>query len=204
MSTTTAFLVVAALLLTGLAATPAEAAHNYFRRFPGRYRGRGWWQRRYSPPATATPTPTTPPPAHAQQCTCAPSPPATPGTGTGGGARSAPADVPEYCLMPLVGMMSCGFLSGSVSSADAPAPGSQCCAELSSFLDSTTVAGGGGDTQSQLNCLCPVIRGEVRGIDPLRMVFLPIACGVVIPPQVVPVCLNTSSSASRWETTPTP
>lgn len=204
MSATTVFLAVAALLLTGLAATPADA--HPVRRFPipGRYyRWRGW-QRRYSPPAATPTTPTPTPPA--QQCTCAPSAPT--GTGAAGGARSA-ADVPDPddCVTPLAGVIACGgFLTGSSSSADAPAPGSECCAGLAGFFDSATVAGGGGD--SQLKCLCPVIRGDVnvnelmvKPIDPLKMIFLPSACGVVVPPQVIPLCLNASS---RFVTTTPP
>lgn len=104
---------------------------------------------------------------------------------------------PTDCVTPLAGLMTCGtFLTGSVP--DTPTPQSECCNGLSTFLNSSSSAGDGDQT---LRCLCPVILGDVnrmlpKPIDPVRMMYLPIACGVVLPPQVLYICFSKSSSLS--------
>ncbi|KAM0920344.1 hypothetical protein ACQ4PT_007572 [Festuca glaucescens] len=102
-----------------------------------------------------------------------------------GGVSSSPAD----CVTPLAGLMTCAsFLTGS--EADTPTPQSECCSGLGMFLNSTAAV----DDRS-LRCLCPVILGDVnrmlpKPIDPVRMMYLPISCGVVLPPQVLFICFT--------------
>jgi hypothetical protein len=60
------------------------------------------------------------------------------------------------------------------------------------FLNSTAAAAEGDRT---LRCLCPVILGDVnrmlpKPVDPVRMMYLPIACGLVLPPQVLFICFS--------------
>ena len=63
---------------------------------------------------------------------------------------------------------------------------------LGMFLNSTAAAAEGDRT---LRCLCPVILGDVnrmlpKPVDPVRMMYLPIACGLVLPPQVLFICFT--------------
>ena len=87
--------------------------------------------------------------------------------------------------------MTCGeFLTGSES--EAPTLSSQCCSGLGAFLNATSSSAAG---PRLLRCLCPVILGDVnkvlpRPIDPVRLMYLPIACGVVLPPQVLYICFS--------------
>jgi hypothetical protein len=89
--------------------------------------------------------------------------------------------------------MTCAsFLTGSEP--DTPTPQSECCNGLGMFLNSTAAV----DDRS-LRCLCPVILGDVnrmlpKPIDPVRMMYLPIACGVVLPPQVLFICFSTANA----------
>ncbi|KAI4991608.1 hypothetical protein ZWY2020_039994 [Hordeum vulgare] len=107
-----------------------------------------------------------------------------PGNG-GGSSSSSPAD----CVTPLAGLMTCAsFLTGSEP--ETPTPQSECCSGLGMFLNSTAAV----DDRS-LRCLCPVILGDVnrmlpKPIDPVRMMYLPISCGVVLPPQVLFICFT--------------
>lgn len=76
---------------------------------------------------------------------------------------------------------------------DAPSPQSECCAGLAGFLNAVSSSPGDGDRT--LRCLCPVILGDVnrvlsKPIDPVKMMFLPIACGVVLPPRLLYVCFS--------------
>nr|CAB3459151.1 unnamed protein product [Digitaria exilis] len=90
--------------------------------------------------------------------------------------------------------MTCGpFLTGAADSSEAPTPSSQCCTGLGSFLNLSRSASGGDS--NLLRCLCPVILGDVnrvlpRPIDPVRLMYLPIACGVVLPPQILYICFT--------------
>nr|CAB3488868.1 unnamed protein product [Digitaria exilis] len=182
-------------------------------RFPGRPGGAsrprspflpGFPGARPSPPAASGSFPSTrpsppapvPPSAPAFQQPC-PSPsrlggfPVVPGfpgllPGGGGGGSS-----PTECVTPLAGLMTCGtFLTGS--EAETPSPQSECCTGLGGFLNTSSAAGDGDRT---LRCLCPVILGDVnkmlpKPVDPVRMMYLPIACGVVLPPQVLYICFT--------------
>jgi len=86
--------------------------------------------------------------------------------------------------MPLAGLMACvPFITGTQD--QTPTPQSQCCAGLGAFFNSS----------STLRCLCPVILGDVskmlpKPVDPIRQMYLPIACGVVLPPQVLYICFS--------------
>uniref|UniRef100_K3Y9M2 Bifunctional inhibitor/plant lipid transfer protein/seed storage helical domain-containing protein n=1 Tax=Setaria italica TaxID=4555 RepID=K3Y9M2_SETIT len=114
--------------------------------------------------------------------------PGLPGGGVGG---STPSSSPTECVTPLAALMTCGsFLTGSEQ--DTPTPQSECCSGLGAFLNTTAAAGDGDRT---LRCLCPVILGDVnkmlpKPLDPVRMMYLPIACGVVLPPQVLYICFT--------------
>ncbi|KAF7058123.1 hypothetical protein CFC21_065249 [Triticum aestivum] len=212
-------LVVMAVAAMVLAAQSSEAAARSggadedelrFPGFPGgRQRNPGFpgvpGGRVASPPASrfkpSSPPPSPPPPlqsspAISPPCVSsgAPSQPALqplpgfPGLqqpGNGGGSASSPAD----CVTPLAGLMTCAsFLTGSEP--DTPTPQSECCSGLGMFLNSTAAV----DDRS-LRCLCPVILGDVnrmlpKPIDPVRMMYLPISCGVVLPPQVLFICFT--------------
>jgi len=86
-----------------------------------------------------------------------------------------------------------------------------CCRGLAQFL-ATAAADDGGRI---LRCLCPLISGGVlnamlpKPVDPVRMItYLPIACGVVLPAQLFPLCgawttttnnnRQAASSGVRW------
>ncbi|BAT15574.1 uncharacterized protein [Oryza sativa Japonica Group] len=110
--------------------------------------------------------------------------PGMPGSGGGG---SSPTD----CVTSLAGLTTCAsFLTGA--EAETPTPASECCGGLGMFLNSTAAAAEGDRT---LRCLCPVILGDVnrmlpKPVDPVRMMYLPIACGLVLPPQVLFICFT--------------
>ncbi|CAM0874484.1 unnamed protein product [Alopecurus aequalis] len=109
--------------------------------------------------------------------------------GMPGASSGSPPSSPTDCVTPLAGLMTCAtFLTGS--EADTPTPQSECCGGLNMFLNSSAAT----DDRS-LRCLCPVILGDVnrmlpKPIDPVRMMYLPIACGVVLPPQVLFICFT--------------
>ena len=142
---------------------------------------------RLTPPSpSAPPAPGGSPPCVAgRQQAPLPGFPGMPGAGSGQ-SPSSPTD----CVTPLAGLMTCAtFLTGS--EADTPTPQSECCGGLGMFLNSSAAT----DDRS-LRCLCPVILGDVnrmlpKPIDPVRMMYLPIACGVVLPPQVLFICFST-------------
>ncbi|KAF7043392.1 hypothetical protein CFC21_052755 [Triticum aestivum] len=216
-STTVVLLVVVTVAVVVAAALmqPAEAATR--RRadtrvlwYPGtRQRSpsgfRGFPRSRLSPPSAGRLTPPspsgrpmTPPPSQAQAppapisppCTAANPQPGFPGLPVGfGGSSPSPPLAPTDCVTPLAGLMTCAsFLTGS--EAETPTPQSECCGGLGMFLNSSAAA----DDRS-LRCLCPVILGDVnrmlpKPIDPVRMMYLPIACGVVLPPQVLFICFT--------------
>lgn len=120
--------------------------------------------------------------------------PGLPAGSVGGGSTpSSPTD----CVTPLAGLMTCGtFLTGSEP--ETPTPQSECCAGLGAFLNSSSSAAEGDDRI--LRCLCPVILGDVnkmlpKPVDPVRMMYLPIACGVVLPPQVLYICFTGQQTA---------
>ncbi|KQJ92566.1 palladin [Brachypodium distachyon] len=177
-------------------------------RFPGFPGGRGrspagGYPGRVSPPAAPRgkpwPSSSPPPPLQSSPAAGTPSIPACtpaqplpgfpglqqPGGNPGASSSSSPAD----CVTPLAGLMTCAsFLTGS--EADTPTPQSECCSGLGMFLNSTAAV----DDRS-LRCLCPVILGDVnrmlpKPIDPVRMMYLPISCGVVLPPQVLFICFT--------------
>ncbi|XP_039824378.1 leucine-rich repeat extensin-like protein 5 [Panicum virgatum] len=203
-------LAVAAAVMA--AARPSEAASGTSDadalRFPGRPGGRarspifpGFPGARPSPPApgfpgapSARPAPPAPVPSTPVfQPPCPKAPPSgsgfpgLPGSVGGGSTPSSPMD----CVTPLAGLMTCGtFLTGSES--ETPTPQSECCSGLGAFLNTSSAAGDGDRT---LRCLCPVILGDVnkmlpKPVDPVRMMYLPIACGVVLPPQVLYICFT--------------
>ncbi|XP_025805392.1 proline-rich receptor-like protein kinase PERK2 [Panicum hallii] len=128
---------------------------------------------RESPSDGSVECPRTPPPPRTFQPPCSCRRARTPPAGNGGG--------PE-CVMPLAGLTACGpFLTGAQD--QTPTPQSECCSGLGAFLNAS----------STLRCLCPVILGDVnkmlpKPVDPIRMIYLPIACGVVLPPQVLYIC----------------
>ncbi|KAJ1273788.1 hypothetical protein BS78_05G011400 [Paspalum vaginatum] len=156
-----------------------------------------------SPACLATPPPPAPPsppqPPRCPRCPpCAwpsrpafPFPPGKPAPGGRGGGGLG-----EACVAPLAGLMFCGeFLTGGGDEAT-PTPRSDCCVGLGAFLNRSSAAGGG---DRLLRCLCPVILGEVnrnlpKPVDPVRLMYLPIACGVVLPPQVLYVCFTGQQS----------
>ncbi|CAO2140608.1 unnamed protein product [Urochloa humidicola] len=112
--------------------------------------------------------------------------PGLPGAGGTGGS-------PTECVAPLAGLMTCGtFLTGSEP--ETPTPQSDCCTGLGAFLNTSTSAAA-EDGDRILRCLCPVILGDVnkmlpKPIDPVRLMYLPIACGIVLPPQVLYICFT--------------
>ncbi|RLN08142.1 uncharacterized protein C2845_PM11G24530 [Panicum miliaceum] len=135
-----------------------------------------------------SPPPPPPTPPHVlPPCFC-PRPPAfrRPPPGNGAGASS-----PLECVSAMAGLMSCGsFVTGSQE--ETPTPQSDCCIGLRVFFNSTSAAGDGGRT---LRCLCPVILGDVnkvlpKAVDPVRLMYLPIACGIVLPPQTLFMCFT--------------
>ncbi|WVZ54841.1 hypothetical protein U9M48_005585 [Paspalum notatum var. saurae] len=156
-----------------------------------------------TPPAclpTPPPSPPTPPtPPRCPRCPlCAwpprpvfPFPPGKPAPGA-----SSSGGLGEACVAPLAGLMTCGaFLTGE-DDEPTPTPRSDCCVGLGAFLNRSSAAGGG---DRLLRCLCPVILGEVnrnlpKPVDPVRMMYLPIACGVVLPPQALYVCFTGQQS----------
>jgi hypothetical protein len=194
-------LAVAAVLM---AVQPSEAApEDAALRFPGRAGSRprnpvfpGYPRARPSPrtsgsPAPPTPSaPVSPPPCPRPVVPETPLVAGFPGLpGSVGG--STPSSSPTDCVTPLAGLMTCGtFLTGSES--ETPTPQSECCSGLGAFLNTSSAA---GDGERTLRCLCPVILGDVnkmlpKPVDPVRMMYLPIACGVVLPPQVLYICLS--------------
>ncbi|XP_051230631.1 uncharacterized protein [Lolium perenne] len=140
----------------------------------------------FSPPPLQS-SPATPAPCGSGGATTQPPLPGFPGLQQpgNGGVSSSPSD----CVTPLAGLMTCAsFLTGSEP--DTPTPQSECCNGLGMFLNSTAAV----DDRS-LRCLCPVILGDVnrmlpKPIDPVRMMYLPISCGVVLPPQVLFICFT--------------
>jgi hypothetical protein len=145
-----------------------------------------------------TPRPAPAPPAphgvvHYPPCVCPKPHPGLPLPGAGGSTSSSPTE----CVAPLAALMTCGaFLTGSEE--QAPRPQSECCDGLGAFLNSASAAAAAGGGDRLLRCLCPVILGDVnralpKPIDPVRLLYLPIACGVVLPPQVLYICFSESS-----------
>ncbi|CAN6344194.1 unnamed protein product [Urochloa humidicola] len=140
------------------------------------------------------------------------------GTGTGWGSRRGPwfgrspfpgaappppaAGTGTDCVAPLAELMPCGaFVTGSEPAT--PTPQSDCCTGLGGFLNTSTsaAAGYGNSGDRILRCLCPVILGDVnkmlpKPIDPVRLMYLPIACGIVLPPQVLYICFSEFSISS--------
>ncbi|XP_062201887.1 leucine-rich repeat extensin-like protein 5 isoform X2 [Phragmites australis] len=192
------------------ATTPAQAVASdadVLLRFPGRPGTRprspifpGFPGARPSPPAfgfpgtrpSPAPTPGVPStPVSQPPCPKAPLAPLPGFPGLPGSVGSTPSS-PTDCVTPLAGLMTCGtFLTGSES--ETPTPQSECCSGLAGFLNSSSSAGNGDDRT--LRCLCPVILGDVnkmlpKPVDPVRMMYLPIACGVVLPPQVLFICFT--------------
>ncbi|CAN6330288.1 unnamed protein product [Urochloa humidicola] len=132
------------------------------------------------------------------------------GTGTGWGSRRGPwfgrlpfpgtappppaAGAGTDCVAPLAELMPCGaFVTGSEPAT--PTPQSDCCTGLGGFFNASTSAAAGYYGDRILRCLCPVILGDVnkmlpKPIDPVRLLYLPIACGVVLPPQVLYICFT--------------
>ncbi|KAG2481333.1 leucine-rich repeat extensin-like protein 5 [Panicum virgatum] len=194
-------LAVAAVLM--MAVQPSEAAaEDAALRFPGRAGSRprnpvfpGYPRARPSPPTSGSPAPPTPSTPVSPPCPrpVVPEMPLVPGfpglPGSVGG--STPSSSPTDCVTPLAGLMTCGtFLTGSES--ETPSPQSECCSGIGAFLNASSAAGDGDRT---LRCLCPVILGDVnkmlpKPVDPVRMMYLPIACGVVLPPQVLYICFT--------------
>ncbi|KAJ1264708.1 hypothetical protein BS78_08G021200 [Paspalum vaginatum] len=202
---------VAAILM---AVQPSEASNPPDAdalRFPGRPGSRprnpvfpGYPRGRTSPPTSGSvipgvpaPTPGGVPSAPGSPPPCSrPAVPQLPGfPGLPGSVGSTPSS-PTECVTPLAGLMTCGaFLTGSEP--DTPTPQSECCNGLGAFLNSSSSAAPGDD--STLRCLCPVILGDVnkmlpKPVDPVRMMYLPIACGVVLPPQVLYICFTGQQS----------
>ncbi|XP_062203406.1 leucine-rich repeat extensin-like protein 5 [Phragmites australis] len=208
-----AVIVTARQLDPSEAATPpseAAASDNHALRFPGRPGSRprnpifpGFPGARPSPPTSGfpgtrpspTPVPGGVPSAPVSQAPCPKAPlaplPGFPGMpGIIGSTPSSPTD----CVTPLAGLMTCGtFLTGSES--ETPTPQSECCSGLAAFLNTSSAGSAAGDGDRTLRCLCPVILGDVnkmlpKPVDPVRMMYLPIACGVVLPPQVLFICFT--------------
>ncbi|KAG0528421.1 hypothetical protein BDA96_05G010100 [Sorghum bicolor] len=164
------------------------------------------------------PSPPVPPPRRGLRCppcTC-PRPPQPPRPFPGWPVpRPLPVPVPVPvpgskaggdagydCVTPLAPLTTCGeFITGNDT--ETPAPTGACCSALAAFLraSSAPAAAGGGD--HMLRCLCPVILGDVnkvlpKPVDPVRMMYLPIACGVVLPPQVLYVCFTGRPSPTNF------
>ncbi|TVT99855.1 hypothetical protein EJB05_54742, partial [Eragrostis curvula] len=202
---------VVALMLAMAAAlvVAAAATDDAVLRYPGRPGSRprspifpGFPGARPSPPSSSGARPSPPPgvpstPVFQPPCPVVGQPargliPGFPGLpGSYGGS---PSSSPTECVTPLAGLMTCGtFLTGSES--ETPTPQSECCNGLGAFLNSSSAA---GDDDRTLRCLCPVILGDVnrmlpKPIDPVRMMYLPIACGVTLPPQAIYICFSKSS-----------
>ncbi|OEL23765.1 hypothetical protein BAE44_0015217 [Dichanthelium oligosanthes] len=181
-------------------------------RFPGRPGSRprspifpGFPGARPSPPTSGgfpgvPSAPRSPPPCTRSQLPIEPPAgfpvvPGFPGLPGSGGVGSTPSSPTTECVTSLAALMTCGtFLTGS--EAETPTPQSECCSGLGAFLNSSSAGsttGDGGDRT--LRCLCPVILGDVnkmlpKPLDPVRMMYLPIACGVVLPPQVLYICFT--------------
>ncbi|CAN6380350.1 unnamed protein product [Urochloa humidicola] len=149
-----------------------------------------------APPATPTPSAPirSPPPCSRpiEPPVGFPLVPGFPGLPPAGGAGAGGS--PTECVAPLAGLMTCGaFLTGSEP--ETPTPQSDCCTGLGGFLNTTTTSSTTGDGDRILRCLCPVILGDVnkmlpKPIDPVRLMYLPIACGIVLPPQVLYICFT--------------
>ncbi|CAL4911974.1 unnamed protein product [Urochloa decumbens] len=192
------------------AASDADADALRFPGRPGSSRPRspifpGFPGARPSPPASSSggtpssrPSPAAPAaPVFQAPCPKAPSSgssgfpllPGFPGLPGGGAAGGSPTE----CVAPLAGLMTCGtFLTGSEQ--ETPTPQSDCCTGLGGFLNTSSAAAGDGNDRI-LRCLCPVILGDVnkmlpKPIDPVRLMYLPIACGIVLPPQVLYICFT--------------
>jgi hypothetical protein len=81
-------------------------------------------------------------------------------------------------------MFSCfGFLQGR-DDAGTPSPTSSFCGGLRTFFVDS------GADETLLGCLCPVIHGQVnkslpRRLDPAHLAFLPVACNIGLPPQIL-------------------
>ena len=151
---------------------------------------------------SSPPSPPPPPPTPAQpQCGCCelcllgPHREFLPAPGAGGSTTTAPAN----CVTSLSVLSSCsGFLTDVAQ--PAPTPHSPCCRGLAQFLDGATAAADGGRT---LRCMCPLITGGAlnamlpKPVDPIRMItYLPIACGIVLPRDLIPLCLNNATTSS--------
>jgi hypothetical protein len=178
---------IVVVLATMAVASSCEAAEEQPFWFPGRRPGPGTVRPRN--PAARPVTRTPPPPTTPGESPGRPEvPPSFGSPGTPSSSSSSPAD----CVTPLAALMTCGtFLTGSAP--ETPTPDSECCSGLSAFLNTSSAAGDGGDRT--LRCLCPVILGDVnrmlpKPVDPVRMLYLPIACGVVLPPQVLYICFS--------------
>ncbi|XP_066357992.1 leucine-rich repeat extensin-like protein 5 [Miscanthus floridulus] len=209
-----------AAVLTSVAASNAPDADSL--RFPGRPGSRprnpvfpGYPRARPSPPVPGSSSspgvPSSPMPGVPSSsgpgtpAPCArpmvPQLPGFPGLGGGMGGGSSgggsPPSSPTDCVTPLAGLMTCGtFLTGSEP--ETPTPQSECCNGLGAFLNSSSSGAAEGDDHT-LRCLCPVILGDVnkmlpKPVDPVRMMYLPIACGVVLPPQVLYICFTGQQS----------
>jgi hypothetical protein len=183
---------IVAMIVASEAAAPEEHPLWFPGRRPGTIRPRNPGATRPSPPGYPGGATRQSPPPPTTGDSGSPRPEVPPSFGFG---SNPPSSSPTDCVTPLAGLMTCGtFLTGSAP--ETPAPGSECCSGLSAFLNSSSASG-----DQTLRCLCPVILGDVnrmlpRPVDPVRMLYLPIACGVVLPPQALYICFSKSRSLS--------
>ncbi|CAD6344159.1 unnamed protein product [Miscanthus lutarioriparius] len=143
------------------------------------------------PPCTC-PAPKQPQPQPPRPFPGWPVPRPLPVPGRGGSDARADSGTNIDCVAPLAPLTACGeFVTGNQT--DTPMPTSACCSALAAFLRTSSAAAAAGRGDHMLRCLCPVIHGDMnkvlrKPIDPVRMLYLPIACGVVLPPQLLYIC----------------
>ncbi|XP_066341114.1 non-specific lipid transfer protein GPI-anchored 2-like [Miscanthus floridulus] len=155
-----------------------------------------------TPPVLTPPAPTPEPCSCCDLCNIVPGPfLAVPGGGSSSSAPilppppspPAPVPAPVNCVTASSGLAPCGtFLTGGAG--PPPTPQSSCCNGLAAFLSSARAAAPVAGRQ-RLRCLCPIIHGDVNAVlpepvDPVRMLYLPVACGLALPPQTIPICFG--------------
>ncbi|KAL6642144.1 hypothetical protein ACP70R_020325 [Stipagrostis hirtigluma subsp. patula] len=65
------------------------------------------------------------------------------------------------CVAALAGLRTCmGYVTGTDS--EMPTPQSECCSGLAGFLNSSRAAALAGDGNRELQCLCPILLGQIN------------------------------------------
>lgn len=114
----------------------------------------------------------------------APPPPAAPPSLFGPPPHNR-TEAASGCVTALTGLTSCSDFLGGTQDAVPTALGA-CCVDFRNLLNRSSSDAEGGT----LHCICPVMLREVnrvlqRPIDVLRVSYLPVACGLLLPPQML-------------------